>query len=287
MSAVIHPAASPARRARPRSTERDLRRRQAKQRAHLPVGVRSSRCVIARAVDDPDVRAAHHLVPARSDDIKTSGWWTFFANPGVTLENYRDGPVRRRRRRSATYFVNSFVITIPAVIIPISLAPLAAYAFAWIDVPGPRPPVRRGLRAADRADPGHADPAAAALRQAAHLSGTVLDGLDLALDLRAAAGDLPAAQLHEGDPRASSIEAARVDGAGHVRIFFRVMLPLIVPAIARSGSSSSCGSGTTCWSRSSSPAQPDDRAAHRSRSRPSPAAAGSPGTCSPRARSSR
>src|SRR5690606_8072116 len=30
----------------------------------------------------------------------------------------------------------------------------------------------------------------------------------------------------------SLVEAPRVDGAGHVRIFFRVLLPLLVPAIA-------------------------------------------------------
>ena len=34
---------------------------------------------------------------------------------------------------------------------------------------------------------------------------------------------------------AELIEAARVDGAGHVKIFFRVLLPLIVPAIAAFG----------------------------------------------------
>ena len=36
----------------------------------------------------------------------------------------------------ATLFVNSLVITLPAVIIPITLALLAAYAFAWIKFPG-------------------------------------------------------------------------------------------------------------------------------------------------------
>jgi alpha-glucoside transport system permease protein len=30
----------------------------------------------------------------------------------------------------------------------------------------------------------------------------------------------------------SLIEAARVDGAGHVRVFFQVLMPLLVPAIA-------------------------------------------------------
>ena len=34
------------------------------------------------------------------------------------------------------------------------------------------------------------------------------------------------------DIPASLIEAARVDGAGHVKIFFKVLLPLLVPAIA-------------------------------------------------------
>ena len=31
------------------------------------------------------------------------------------------------------------------------------------------------------------------------------------------------------------IEAARVDGAGHVRIFFRIMLPVMTPALASFG----------------------------------------------------
>ena len=41
------------------------------------------------------------------------------------------------------------------------------------------------------------------------------------------------------------IEAARVDGAGHMTIFWRLVVPLSVPAIALWRSSSSCGSGTT------------------------------------------
>ena len=44
--------------------------------------------------------------------------------------------LQRQRPTSATYFVNSIVITIPAVIIPISLATMAAYAFAWMKFPG-------------------------------------------------------------------------------------------------------------------------------------------------------
>jgi len=65
--------------------------------------------------------------------IKRTGWWTFFSDPQVTLDNYRavfgqDGGVNM-----ADFFVNSLVICIPAVLIPLALASLAAYAFAWID----------------------------------------------------------------------------------------------------------------------------------------------------------
>ena len=36
----------------------------------------------------------------------------------------------------STYFVNSIVITIPSVVIPITIAVMAAYAFAWMKFPG-------------------------------------------------------------------------------------------------------------------------------------------------------
>src|SRR3546814_5895585 len=66
-----------------------------------------------------------------------------------------------------------------------------------------------GVRAADRADPDGAHPAPAAVLQRAavqhprdrgHRAARVCAGVDRAHDLRAAADDLPAAQLHLGDP---------------------------------------------------------------------------------------
>src|SRR5690606_33928881 len=68
-------------------------------------------------------------------DIRANGWWNFFADPRVTLENYRV-VLFEGRDSLAQYFLNSFVITIPAVVIPIAIALLAAYAFAWIDFKG-------------------------------------------------------------------------------------------------------------------------------------------------------
>ena len=65
--------------------------------------------------------------------IKRTGWWTFFANPQMTLDNYRAVFGANGGVNMADFFVNSLVICIPAVLIPLSLASLGAYAFAWID----------------------------------------------------------------------------------------------------------------------------------------------------------
>ena len=71
------------------------------------------------------------------EDVKTSGWWTIFTNPSFTLQNYKDVLSGGSSQESLyNNLINSIVITIPAVLIPISLATLAAYAFAWMDFKG-------------------------------------------------------------------------------------------------------------------------------------------------------
>ena len=70
------------------------------------------------------------------DDVKSSGWWTIVTDPAFTLDNYREVLAGGTSTDFATYFVNSIVITLPSVLIPISLATLAAYAFAWMRFPG-------------------------------------------------------------------------------------------------------------------------------------------------------
>jgi alpha-glucoside transport system permease protein len=165
--------------------------------------------------------------------IKTQGWWTFFSNPTVTLDNYRgvfgaDGGVNM-----ADFFVNSLVICIPSVLIPLSLAALAAYAFAWVNFPGKNilflsifalqiVPIQVTLLPLLK------------LFVSWDLSGTFWT-----LWLAHSTFALPLAiyLLHNfmREVPAGLIEAARVDGAGHVAIFFRVMLPLLTPALAAFG----------------------------------------------------
>ncbi|WP_258724773.1 carbohydrate ABC transporter permease [Cellulomonas sp. NS3] len=162
-------------------------------------------------------------------EIRRTGWWTFPANPAVTLENYTD-VLFGSSTAFSTFFVNSLVITIPAVIIPISLALLAAYAFAWIDFKG-----RNILFVAVFA------------LQVIPIQVTLIPLLTQYVDWGLAGSfwtiwlshsifALPLAifLLHNfmKDIPPSLVEAARVDGAGHVKIFFQVLMPLLTPAIA-------------------------------------------------------
>ena len=56
-------------------------------------------------------------------DIGRSGWWTSFTNPEFTLDNYREA-LTSGSNNLAQYFVNSLVITLPAVVLPILIASL-------------------------------------------------------------------------------------------------------------------------------------------------------------------
>lgn len=162
-------------------------------------------------------------------DILSSGWWTWFTNPAVTMDNYEE-VLTGSTTNLSTFFVNSFVITIPAVVIPISLALLAAYAFAWIPFRG-----RNILFVAIFAL--QVVPLQIALIPL--LTQYVqwgLAGTFWTVWLSHSIFALPLAifLLHNfmKEVPASLVEAARMDGAGHVTIFFRVMMPLLVPAIA-------------------------------------------------------
>ena len=74
-----------------------------------------------------------------SADVAASGWWTIFEHPfnftWQTLENYQEVIVKIGIGKA---FLNSLLITIPATIIPILIASFAAYAFAWMEFPGRR-----------------------------------------------------------------------------------------------------------------------------------------------------
>jgi alpha-glucoside transport system permease protein len=171
------------------------------------------------------------LRPERA--IKTTGWWTFFTDPTVTMDNYRAVFGEEGGVNLANFFVNSLVICIPSVLIPLALASLSAYAFAWINFPGKNILflVIFALQIV---------PLQVTLIPLLQLYvGWDLTGTFWTLWLSHSTFALPLAiyLLHNfmREVPAGLIEAARVDGAGHVAIFFKVMLPLLTPALAAFG----------------------------------------------------
>src|SRR6185437_14446189 len=68
-------------------------------------------------------------------DVANSGWWEFFVHPHLTWDNYHT--VLFVGGSGVTggiipYLVNSLVITIPATLISLTIAAMAAYCLAWI-----------------------------------------------------------------------------------------------------------------------------------------------------------
>ncbi len=169
-------------------------------------------------------------------EITKTGWWTILSNPSFTLDNYRTvlGISETASADLSQYFVNTIIITVPAVLLPILLATLAAYAFAWMEFPG-RDWLFVGVFALQVV------PLQVALVPLLKLFSETFQfqGTYWSVWLAHTIFALPLAVflLHNfiKEVPAELIEAARVDGAGHVRIFFRIMLPLLTPALASFG----------------------------------------------------
>jgi alpha-glucoside transport system permease protein len=185
------------------------------------------------------------------DAVKTTGWWTVVTDPQLTLDSYRSvfASGTQSDPNLWQYFLNSLAIVVPATIIPIALAAFAAYAFAWMDFKG-RSWIFIGVVAL-LAVPLQMSlfPLLQLYTGGAHLTlfgqtFTVFPNLDLAGTPAAAwlthiGFGLPLAifLLHNyiaALPK-DIFEAARIDGADHFTIFWRLVLPLSVPALAAFG----------------------------------------------------
>ncbi|GAA2700304.1 carbohydrate ABC transporter permease [Micromonospora olivasterospora] len=183
------------------------------------------------------------------DQIKTTGWWTFFSDPQFTLENYQDVLFggSSSSGQLASYFINSLAITIPSVLFPLAFASLAAYALAWINFRG-RDWLYIAIFALQIVPLQMAlVPLLRFFSTGVSLGGvTLLPAWDLVDEQKFAqvwfahtCFALPFAVflLHNFIaqlPR-DLMEAARVDGATHPKIFRTIVLPLITPALAAFG----------------------------------------------------
>jgi alpha-glucoside transport system permease protein len=170
----------------------------------------------------------------------TSGWWTFFSNPTTfTFQNYTDVLAQSNLGQA---FFNSFMIAVPATVLPVTIGAFAAYAFSWMKFPG-----RNGIFLALvglLAVPLQLTfiPVLTFYVQNLHwttdnLVATGIPGLPwVPLWLAHAGYGLPfsiylLANFFRALP-SDLFESAEIDGAGTLTVFFRIVMPLSVPAIA-------------------------------------------------------
>ena len=179
-------------------------------------------------------------------DVKTSGWWNWFTDPSITLDNYRSVLSSAPGDDNlGKFFLNSFRITIPSVLLSVGIALLASYAFSWMRFKGRdwlfvgvvallMVPLQMSLIPLLQLFSGGAHIGSVTIFPDLDLTGNVIGvwiahvafGLPFCIFiLKNFVSALPK----------ELIEAARVDGAGHVTTFVKLVLPLSVPAIASLG----------------------------------------------------
>ena len=159
--------------------------------------------------------------------VRTSGWWTQITTPlQWTFENYTsvlEGGM-------AEAFVNSLAVSIPATVIPILAAAFAAYAFSWMDFRGRE--VMFVIFVALLVVPLQV----ALVPLLRIYSSMGLNGTFLAVWLAHTGFGMPLAvylfRNYMGSLPREVIESAKVDGAGHFQTFWRLIIPLSVPALA-------------------------------------------------------
>jgi alpha-glucoside transport system permease protein len=167
-------------------------------------------------------------------DIHNTGWWTGLLPPWhFTIQNYQN-VIQHIGLGQA--FLNSLFIAIPGTVIPVFVAAFAAYAFAWMRFPGRDwifltivglqvVPIQLALI-----------PVLSLYTWFTGATGIGITGNYLAVWLAHTAFGLPFAvyllRNFFGALPSDLLESARIDGAGHARIFFNLLLPLSVPSLA-------------------------------------------------------
>jgi ABC-type glycerol-3-phosphate transport system permease component len=159
------------------------------------------------------------------------GWWQALIHPAqLTVANYQallETPAMR------SGFLNTVLITVPATILVILIGSAAGYAFAWMRFPGRDVaflvvvgllviPIQIALIPVVK------------LYAALGLTGSIVSVIFFHVGFGLPFAIFLLRNYFAGIP-AELMEAARMDGAGEGRIFFSLILPLGMPAIASLG----------------------------------------------------
>ena len=164
-----------------------------------------------------------------------SGWWSAIANPleftQWTMNNYAQVMGDNQSGvNMGQAFLNSFIVTVPATVIPILIAAFAAYAFTFMEWKG-RDIVFVIIVGLLVVPNQVALLPLLKLYNQLHISGTfpavwlahIGFGMPLAVYiLRNYMSSLPRAV----------IESAKIDGASHFTTFWRLIMPMSTPALA-------------------------------------------------------
>ncbi|WP_374970276.1 carbohydrate ABC transporter permease [Terrabacter sp. BE26] len=168
------------------------------------------------------------------DEQFASGWWTAFFNPfgsSWTIQNYTTVLTSDAAGiPMAQAFLNSLIVALPATVIPILIAAFAAYAFTFMQWRGRDVVfvIIVGLLVV---------PNQVAFVPLVKLySGIGLNGTFLAVWLAHIGFGMPLAiyilrSYMSGLPTAV-IESAKIDGASHFTTFWRLIMPMSMPALA-------------------------------------------------------
>jgi alpha-glucoside transport system permease protein len=163
-------------------------------------------------------------------DITSSGWWTaFFPPEDLSFENYA---YVLGRSGIGDSFVNSLFISIPATVIPVFVAAFAGYAFAWFRFPG-RNVIFLAVVALLVVP---LQTTFIPLLQLFARPEIDINGQFLAVWLAHTGYGLPFAiyllRNFMGELPREVFESADIDGAGPATKFFRLAVPMTIPAIA-------------------------------------------------------
>ena len=171
----------------------------------------------------------------RRDQAETSPWWDVFIDP-VNQAWSIDAYSNSLQTGMLDSLVNTLVVTIPSVILPLIIAANAAFAFTFIEFKGREIyfailiglmiiPLQSALI-----------PVLRAMVSFQKATGLQLTGNYPSAWIIHAAFALPLAiyilRNYMMSIPVSLIEAARVDGASYYQIFWRLIMPMSVPALA-------------------------------------------------------
>jgi alpha-glucoside transport system permease protein len=160
-----------------------------------------------------------------------TGWWTALWNGGWTTENYK-GVFESGTADMGNALLNSVIVAIPATVIPIMFAAFAAYAFSFMDFRG-----KDILFIAIVAV--MVVPIQVAFQPMLNLlgpNGLGITGQYIAVWLLHTGFGIPLAiytlRNYMSTLPKTVIESAKIDGATHFQTFWKLIVPMSVPALA-------------------------------------------------------